>query len=93
MAHVDRDEAVLLGHVAGNEVQELPRKIDVIEGDPGGIQLLRQDLRELRLVQQARLDHEGAEPSPVGLLEGQHGRELLRRDDASIYQELSQPRP
>ena len=42
VAHVDRDHAVLLGQLARQEVQQLPREIDVMQRHPRHAELLRE---------------------------------------------------
>jgi len=95
MAHVDRDEAVSLGHVVRHQVQELARELDVQQRDPGDAELMGQDLGELGLVDQPPLDQEGPEPAPVGaleallhLLQGEDLLQVLFSDQLGIDEEL-----
>ncbi len=90
VAHVDGQEAEAIGHVEGHEVEQLARELDVQQRDPGHRELVREDLRQLRLVDQPALDQQGPDPAPVAPLLLKHLIERLRGDQLRIDQQLSE---
>ena len=69
VAHVDGDEAEALGHLARDQVEELARELDVEQRHPRHAELVREDLGELRLVDQPALHEQRAEAPPVRALQ------------------------
>ena len=88
LAHEDRNQAVFFGHFARNAVEQLARKIDVIERHPRHAELQAERLRELCFAYPTALEQRMA-----NLLAG-HTRlrkdlvQLLARDDLCVDEEL-----
>ncbi len=74
-----------------DEVQELSGKIDVVQRDPRHAQLLTQDLRDLRLSDEARVHEHRADAPAIALLRNQDLLELRAADNLGFDQKLAQP--
>ena len=86
----DRDETMALRELFGHEIEELARKIDVVERDPGHTELLAQNLGDLGLGHEPLLHEDFAEPSTVAFLDGKSLFELPAADDSGGHEKLSQ---
>ncbi len=92
-AHVDGNEAVPLDDVDGHEGEELPRKVDVMQGHPGHAQLLAEDLGYLRLGNETAFDEQAAETLAVSRLFIEGFLELYRGNQARSHEQLAQFHP
>src|SRR5262249_50540510 len=79
--------------VDGNEVEQLPREIDVMQRHPGHAELLAQDLCDLCLRNETDLDEQAPQAPTVLALLGEGFLELRATDEPSSHQELAEPDP
>lgn len=91
--HVDRDDTIALDDLERDQLEELPREIDVVKRDPRNTELLAQNLRDLRLRNEPAFDQQRAETSTDALLLGERFLELLSRDEPGSHQKLAEPDP
>src|SRR5207248_5408560 len=86
---VDRYDQVLLGHVFGDELDDLRVDVEIFEVDCRHAVLLRKKVGELRLFDRAGLDQRGADAGAVLLLLLLRLAELLYRNQIFADKEFA----
>src|SRR5690606_17129461 len=90
LAHEDRHQTEPLRKLTWNEVQQLARKVDVVERNPRHTELLTKDLRDLGLGDQPTFYQQRTEPTPIMLLQREDFFELLAGDHLRLDEQLAE---
>jgi len=91
-AHQNRNKSEAIGELAGDEIEEWARELDVVERNPRHAELLGEDLRQQRLAHEPPLDEDLTELLPRRSRQFQGEIELVRRQDLGFQKELAELR-